>query len=457
MYLPAITKAQKITGIKWSEELSWQQIKETSKRENKYIFLDCYATWCGPCKLMDQQIYTNDTVGDFFNDRFISVRVQMDKTRRDNEWVKQWYADAIVFRKEYRIEGYPSCIYLSPQGDILHKVLGYRTVNEIIADAKSATMPGKVYEDTYAEYDRLVADYRNGIKHFDSMVYMSKTAFKLQEDSLAKQLLDEHTDYVMHLKPKERYTKENIEFWASFILNSSKKRFRFFYKDRNKIDRVMNARGYAQSVVDKTIQNEIVVPFYLTQPGGSAMKEQMSLLDPRKTIEVDTTEANWKSLNIMIMKKFNPKDAKRNTLNARIKWYEKHKNYTAYTKYSLIQLKKYTSDFSKETISGPIINSICWETFLYVTDKKLINGAIRWAEKAIHHNPNSTDLLDTYANLLYKIGRKDDAIQWEQKALNIVMTYPDLKNSIPEFKKIIEKMKKGEPTYLELGAVWNHN
>ena len=51
-------------GIKWVTGLSWEQVLTKAKTENKFIFVDCYATWCGPCKVMDKDVYPNDTVGD---------------------------------------------------------------------------------------------------------------------------------------------------------------------------------------------------------------------------------------------------------------------------------------------------------------------------------------------------------------------------------------------------------
>ena len=38
------------SGIQWAKGLAWQQIRQKAKKENKYIFVDCYATWCGPCR-----------------------------------------------------------------------------------------------------------------------------------------------------------------------------------------------------------------------------------------------------------------------------------------------------------------------------------------------------------------------------------------------------------------------
>ncbi len=52
-------------GIKFENELDWQQVLAKAKAENKYIFVDCYATWCIPCKKMDTDVYSSQKVGDF--------------------------------------------------------------------------------------------------------------------------------------------------------------------------------------------------------------------------------------------------------------------------------------------------------------------------------------------------------------------------------------------------------
>src|ERR1044072_2926152 len=89
MCAPFLTMAQTSNesktncGIKWTTGLSWEQVKQKAKAENKYIFIDVFTTWCGPCKMMDKTVFINDTVGTFFNQHFISVKVQMDRTSND--------------------------------------------------------------------------------------------------------------------------------------------------------------------------------------------------------------------------------------------------------------------------------------------------------------------------------------------------------------------------------------
>src|SRR5580704_17038791 len=81
-------------GIHFEENSSWQQVQAKAKAEHKYIFMDCYATWCVPCKYMSKNVFTLPEVGDLVNENFISVSVQMDVTPKDNDTVKSWYADA---------------------------------------------------------------------------------------------------------------------------------------------------------------------------------------------------------------------------------------------------------------------------------------------------------------------------------------------------------------------------
>ena len=87
------------TGVHFDHRLSWQEVLEKAQKENKYIFVDCYATWCGPCKWMDKNVYQVDSVGTIVNESFISVRIQMDTSGQDNDKIKEWYPIARDFEK----------------------------------------------------------------------------------------------------------------------------------------------------------------------------------------------------------------------------------------------------------------------------------------------------------------------------------------------------------------------
>src|ERR1700679_433698 len=88
-----MVKAQDTTrdGIRFAQQLKWSEILGKAKAEHKYIFVDCYATWCGPCKYMDATVYSTKEVGDVYNQDFISIKVQMDRTASDDSVTKSRY------------------------------------------------------------------------------------------------------------------------------------------------------------------------------------------------------------------------------------------------------------------------------------------------------------------------------------------------------------------------------
>jgi thiol:disulfide interchange protein len=111
-------------GIKWTEQLTWDQIKEKARRERKFIFVDCYTTWCLPCKKMEQEVYSKATVSRLINDLFVPVKFQMDTTRTDdNEVIKRYY-DSRFIRLNYKIDAYPTILFFNPYGEIVHKGVG---------------------------------------------------------------------------------------------------------------------------------------------------------------------------------------------------------------------------------------------------------------------------------------------------------------------------------------------
>src|SRR5258708_30231406 len=99
LVLPQLCLAQgdggtNVGGVHFIENRGWEQIKEIAKKEHKYIFVDCFATWCGPCKAMDKKIYPNDSVGNIINQDFLSVKMQCDTSKNDGDNVKARYTDA---------------------------------------------------------------------------------------------------------------------------------------------------------------------------------------------------------------------------------------------------------------------------------------------------------------------------------------------------------------------------
>ena len=60
-------------------EGNWEKILKQAKKEKKLIFVDCYTSWCGPCKMLAKNVFTQDKVADFYNTEFVCVKMDMEK------------------------------------------------------------------------------------------------------------------------------------------------------------------------------------------------------------------------------------------------------------------------------------------------------------------------------------------------------------------------------------------
>lgn len=432
-------------GIRWSTGLSLDQVKEKAKKESKYIFLDLYATWCIPCKVMDSTVYVVDSVGMLMNDRFLSVRVQMDKTDKDNDAVKGWYDAAAGINKKYSIEGYPTFLFLDPNGEPVHKDMGAFPAGRFLQAARVALTATKIYVDPLAEYKKQLLDFDNGIVNQETLPSTIQTARRLNDTAHLLNLLKTHVDYVSALTPALRYTKENIIFWKRLSPGPATRIFGFFYNDGALIDKVMNCNGYAASVVDPSIVEAYIMPF-LWEREKSIKAATSGKSITGEIAQANRDEVDWNALEQVLSSKYDKATVKRNLLNAHIEWYRRTHNYEALTHHEVVKLKTYPFDIHDGN-SMLAVNGLVWNIFLNSTNKKELKVAIKWSKCMVDCLPKWSMCLDTHANLLYKVGRVGEGIAYEQKAL-------EYRKGDPGFTKIIEQMRKGEPTYKDYGARW---
>lgn len=95
----------------------YQDILKQAKEQNKLLFIDFETTWCGPCRTMDQYVYTADVTIEAFNN-ILAVKIDGDENRE--------------LVKKYEVKAYPTMIILSPEGKIMAKKVGYLSVKDIV-------------------------------------------------------------------------------------------------------------------------------------------------------------------------------------------------------------------------------------------------------------------------------------------------------------------------------------
>ncbi|HEV7346761.1 thioredoxin family protein [Telluribacter sp.] len=120
-------KPEKIVTVKGIEftEAAWGAIVKKAKAEKKIIFLDAYASWCGPCKLLQKNVFTRPDVGELFNKNFVNVKVDMER------------GEGPQLARMFPLEAYPTLFFIDPNGKVIKKVIGYQSPETLISIGKS--------------------------------------------------------------------------------------------------------------------------------------------------------------------------------------------------------------------------------------------------------------------------------------------------------------------------------
>ncbi|MFN3667246.1 MAG: hypothetical protein ACK4S0_13860, partial [Sediminibacterium sp.] len=357
---------------------------------------------------------------------------------------KAWYSDAERIGKQYRVSAFPTYVFLAPDGRLTHVAKGYQPAAKFVSQAKIAVKPGQVYANKYEEYETLLAEYKSGLKKYDRMVSMINTAIEIRDAETFKQLTWEYVYYLERVKPEVLYTRENIWFMSRRLgpktLRSRPKLFEVFVTNAKKVDKVMGLNGYADNILSRVIFQEIAVP-------EIGVKQPLMV---RGIPPIDSTEADWEKLYKKISGSFNSRVSERALLDIKIAWYESHFNYLLFAKAYVEKLERYgidtVSDRDISNIHPMIVNHSCWTIFEKVEDPQLLSRAADQMKALIQVTPGNYQYIDTYANLLYRARRKDEAMSWQEKAIAMA-NEKQSRRSVELYGSVLAKMRSGEPTW----------
>jgi len=397
--LPLLAFAQE-KGIHFQHGLTWQQVKEKAKAENKYIFIDCFTTWCGPCRYMSANIFPLEEVGNVFNDKFISIKIQLDSTANDNEEVKSWFKDAFAIAKEYNVRAYPTYLFFDPNANIVHRAVGSSDAKEFITKAENAMNPDKQY---YA----LINQYKKGNKEPAFLKKAALAAMDAYDMDNGEMISNEYL-----ATQKDLYTKENLDFISIFTLNSKDAGFKAMLKNPAKADAVLG-NGVAEGLIQRIIIKEEIL----------------------NKLHGQQSQADWKNISAGLNKKY-PLQAAEALSKGKVMFYQSKGDWNNFQTAVVSYMNKYGAKASVGEL-----NNYAWTVFENCKDMTCVAEALEWSKRSFKDN-NEPGLIDTYANILYKMGKKDEAIAWEEKAMNLAG-----ENDKQGFKETLEKMQKGEKTW----------
>ena len=372
------------------EHGTFTEVKAKAAKENKLIFIDCYTTWCGPCKWMAKNVFTNDTVADYFNQNFICAKFDMEA------------GEGIDMAKKYEIMAYPNLIFLDGKGELVHRAAGGIPAADFIALAKNAQNPDKSYRGMLAKFTG-----GNNDPVFVNSFLKATSESALDANEYAVR-------YLSAQKESDLSTRPNWTLINLYLNDINSSIFKYL---------VAHTADFTKRYTEDSVFSKI---------------ESCYLQSCMNSIYNPAAKKKYSELKVEI-KKTGLKNADKIIGQADMAWYQKQGDNVNYAKTAVAYMDKYPSE------DPNVLNNMSWTFYEKVTDPKMLAKAVEWSKKSNELHKDHPAFLDTYASLLFKSGNKKEAIAQQEKAISIVKKSPDayggesllkeLESRLAEFKK----------------------
>jgi|GEM_PF-56670 len=369
-------------GISFTEG-SWEDIKALALKENKMIFVDAYAVWCGPCKWLSKKVFTQPQVGQHFNANYINYKFDMEK------------GEGPEFAEKHGVKAYPTLLFFSADGELLHKTVGAPEAKALIEESQTALDPNKQLFSLKKRYEK--GDRQPEFLH----------NYIIALDAAYEDNSEEIRTYLDLLKQEDWKQNKNFEIIKMTEVGYEQKYFDYVLAHKKEFV-VQNGAEVVEEYLEAALTNKVYSVGKALNGQGTKNEAYKQLVEQLKSALSEESAAYYTAM-----------------LNTII-----HNGTKKEFKYLNTFLLDYSNNWQE-------LNEAAWVYFQIETSKKELKAALKWINKSIELEENYYNV-DTKAHLLHKLGKNKEALAAAEKAVELAET-EDIETE--ETKALIEKIK----------------
>lgn len=408
---PFFTKGQ---GLVFSE-YKLDEAMKAAQNEDKLIFVDFYASWCGPCKAMESSVFSKDRVGEFYNRSFINLKILTDEKEGN------------ALAKQYGVREFPTYMYLNEKGEIVYKTVGFQKEEKFLKEARFALREKK----GFVSIEKLDSLYESGQRELEFLSDYLKRKYEVKGPQ--PEIL---TSYLEVLPRSQLLTEKALTLISDNVTTVSSEGFsilaeslyRFQAMTENQQKAVLS--GIAQSKrysfkeavkkKDDELLNTLIEAVYATSYSREAAlaEERQFRYDYAKLTE------NFKHFSVIAREEaerilhMSDSDFESKTL-ATIEDFKKNAELRNLSPSSgqYKMMMDGLENGAKKSASFQLAE-FAWGYYQMTAEINELNQALRWSAYSIklHETPANWE---TYAFLLKKVGRKRDAKRAMKQAVKL--------------------------------------
>lgn len=423
-------------GINFRQD-DWQNVLVQAKAQKKLIFVDIYTAWCGPCKEMDKKTFTDISVGDKFNARFINYKVDAEK------------GFGITLAKRYNVTSYPTCLFVDPSENLIYKQEGLLRAADLVKEADMVLNNQANAKPLYA-LDKLYENGRRDAEFLNEYIAVRSLYSNIDNRDLVE-------EYVKSLTPIQYSADKTLRIIVNNGFKIDGKAFDLLLKFREKAESLFEGgvekvnRAFSQSI------NEV---FDVALKGKNQALFDKALAANLKALPNTADRVNDKNklafyLAMKDVNKFS--EAAEQYLDQYVMFvqiesirkqdlweYEKiMQNYKLGIRDSvgagaaMYQNLKVNAKNTMARLTSAELNEVVKAFYDQVEDKAKLKKATEWAKRSLEL-VETPDAYHSYAQLMLKMGDKQMAMDIEQKAYDVALRE---KLDTQKFTAALEKMR----------------
>ena len=368
-------------------EGTWKEAFAEAKKQDKYLFIDCYTDWCGWCKVADKKTFPDKMVGEVLNTYFISVKVDMEQ------------GEGVLLAQKYRVAGFPSYLMFAPDGTFAKKMFGY------IENPKEFAVEVKKSMDATNR-----PNYPSKLTNKTDFPEFYTTAFYDKDNKEKRAKAEPEVVNKWLLSKKDLFSEEAWSVMYRFPLN-----------EENAEKFLSNIRSYVKLYGKAEVMDVI----------GNIASQKLDFA-------IESKDKKDLEASLAFVDKYMSEDKEDTKAYYKLRYFEGTDNWLGYAKTAQTIIDKRGL---KNNING--VNNYSWTIYENTTDQKVLSMAIDWMSQVVKLDPQYM-YLDTYAALFYKIGKYDEALTWADKAISIGGENDEDVEETQGLRKLIKEAKEGK-------------
>lgn len=416
------------------EKGSFKEVLEKAKKENKCVFIDVYAVWCGPCKLMSNTVFKELEIGNYANEHFVSIKIDCER------------GEGISIGKNYQVESLPTFLFLDSDGNVVYRTFGAMSSENFMNEMKKAYE----YSKDINSVGRLAARYEKekndekflslyleklrdsrSLGYYDVVESYLDIQTEMQDSSKAMvDFLYDHINALTYGGNADRIIQTNYgtDQWDLYVRKDVRKAFQELKqcmhqqtveyaiqkKDSILIDLALK-RAVENGVQFKSLKEQreqFLAYFYLKTEQGTKYK---NLVAPK-------IDSFYNSLDVEDLR------MKHEAMRKYLEEHPKEKG-RSYATINSEKLRSQLLDFAK---------------FVSTSQDKM--NMLKWAQRVYDLVPEDFNNIMFYAKVLYLYGDKNKGIDLMDKAVQKGKNEKNIESYIKDY----EAMKAGKSVSLNI-------